>query len=115
MTEEEATEKIEPLPTCSGKAGEVVGVDCRKAGKPKKSLAQQSPQSLPIIDVSGLPICNGTNGTPNIDCRNPPPTNSLAQKEEDEKFEYPKSNGFDLPELPECTGMNGPDAGGRKV
>jgi len=22
-------------------------------------------------------------------------------------FAYPKSNGFDLPELPECTGMNG--------
>jgi hypothetical protein len=41
---------------------------------------------------------------------------SLAQGEDEGKaFEYPKSNGFDLPELPECTGMNGPDAGGRKV
>jgi hypothetical protein len=41
---------------------------------------------------------------------------SLVQiRGDDEEFKYPGSNGFDLPELPECTGMNGPDAGGRKV
>jgi hypothetical protein len=70
---------------------------------------------LPIIDVSSLPLCNGTNGTPNIDCKPNGLVQHLAQKEEEKAFEYPGSNGFDLPELPECTGMNGPDAGGRKV
>jgi hypothetical protein len=34
----------------------------------------------------------------------------------DEPFKFPAVNkAFDLPELPECTGLNGPDAGGRKV
>jgi hypothetical protein len=88
----------------------VPGVDCKRAKKPK-ALAQQGPTNLPIIDTSSLPTCNGTNGTPNIDCK----PASLAQKEEEKAFEYPGSNGFDLPELPECTGMNGPDAGGRKI
>jgi len=71
---------------------------------------------MPIIDVSSLPLCNGTNGTPNIDCKPANTGTSFAQKEgEEEGFKYPGSNGFDLPELPECTGMNGPDAGGRKI
>lgn len=32
---------------------------------------------------------------------------SSAKGEAGEGFAYPKSNGFDLPELPECTGLNG--------
>lgn len=32
------------------------------------SLAQRF-QNLPIIDTTSLPVCNGSNGTPNIDCR----------------------------------------------
>jgi len=29
----------------------------------------QKPQNLPIVDVSSLPVCNGTNGEPGIDCK----------------------------------------------
>ena len=75
-----------------------------------------------------LPACDGTNGPAKVNCKPPPApkTKSLAQRhhhshlvqvagDDEEAFSYPSSNGFDLPELPECTGMNGPDAGGRKV
>merc|ERR1719263_304425 len=50
-----------------------------------------------------LPLCSeGGTG----DCFAGPP--SLIQTSKDDKaFEYPGSNGFDLPELPECTGLNG--------
>jgi len=131
------------LPLCDGTNG-VLGLDCSSVqGYPRKtegrpwgpmndaypegypryaSRAQMSPANdeYPIIDTSSLPVCNGTNGRENIDCR--PGAQgfsqfipSLAQvrsgKEaagaKDEAFAYPKSNGFDLPGLPECTGLNG--------
>jgi hypothetical protein len=70
-SDEADTEKIPELPVCDGSNG-IKGVDC-KAPKPvkekKKSLAQNPPISLPIIDTSSLPVCNGTNGTAMIDCK----------------------------------------------
>lgn len=106
------------LPACNGTNGPP-RVNCKPA-PPPRSLAQAPttrPVALPIIDTSSLPVCNGTNGTPNVDCRPATLAQNLAQGEDgaDKQFTYPGSNGFDLPELPECTGMNGPDAGGRKV
>jgi len=54
-------------------------------------------------------VCNGSNGTPNIDCRPNVLHQVLAQSaKEEEKFAYPKQNGeFVLPDMPECTGLNG--------
>lgn len=51
-----------------------------------------------------LPLCSEA-GTG--DCFASP--TGLVQLSDDkgDKFAYPKSNGFDLPELPECTGLNG--------
>lgn len=64
-----------------------------------------------------MPECTGLNGTrkgPGADCRQigrfTNTGNWFAQvaKEEEKGFEYPKVNpAFILPELPECTGLNG--------
>lgn len=113
MEGEEAGCRILPLCSEAG-TGDCFAGEAEEAPTNHVSLSQTNPtpssQQLPIIDVSSLPICNGTNGTPNIECR---PSGGLVEhliqldKDEGGKFKYPKSNGFDLPELPECTGMNG--------
>lgn len=89
-SEDDDTEAEPVLPTCNGSNG-VKGVDCKRGkGDVPKSLAQGShSRHHNFIQVTG--------------------------DDKEEAFKYPPSNGFDLPELPECTGMNGPDAGGRKV
>ena len=99
--------------------------DAYPEGYPRyASRAQMGPANdeYPIIDTTSLPVCNGTNGRVNVDCR--PGAGGLVQfipslaqvrsfkdpdaaGAKDAAFAYPGSNGFDLPGLPECTGMNG--------
>jgi hypothetical protein len=70
-----------------------------------------------------LPLCSSA-GADRDNCfagevATDPTTGSLVNLlkeggEEEKAFEYPKSNGFDLPALPECTGLNAFDTS-RKV
>jgi len=89
----------EALPKCDGSNG-ILGLDCESVrGYPRKtegrpwgpmndaypedypryaSRAQvEGPKcNYPIIDATTLPVCNGTNGIPNLNCwpSNGPPT-----------------------------------------
>ena len=97
------------MPACTGAKGENAGVDCKKSkgkkGCPRNVLPKLNEGEEANCRV--LPLCaDGGSGA----CFTSLAQSSLIElsKEEKKEFTYPKANAaFVLPELPECTGMNG--------